>query len=111
MQSGSPLNTLCKSAGGSNFTNFGLARSSFNVTCAVGTSTGEANTEADLQLRGGGTGNGGGRGFRLGSNIGGGADLFEIYSSTTNGDDDWKSLYSGQPALAIQGANNRRLLS
>ena len=74
---------------------------------SVRVAKGEANTEADLQLRGGGTGNGGGRGFRLGSNIGGGADLFEIYSSQTNGDDDWKSLASGEPALAIQGANNR----
>ena len=68
---------------------------------------GSANQEADIHLRGGGSGNGGGRGFRLGSNIGGGADLFEIYSSVTNGDDDWKSLSSGEPALAIQGANNR----
>ena len=74
---------------------------------SVRVAKGEANSEADLQLRGGGTGNGGGRGFRLGSNIGGGADLFEIYSSVTNGDDDWKSLSSGEPALAIQGANNR----
>ena len=68
---------------------------------------GSANAEADIHLRGGGTGAGGGRGFRLGSNIGGGADVFEIYSSQTNGSDDWKSLASGAPALAIQGTNNR----
>ena len=68
---------------------------------------GSANAEADIHLRGGGTGAGGGRGFRLGSNIGGGADVFEIYSSQTNGSDDWKSLASGQPALAVQGTNNR----
>ena len=71
---------------------------------------GSANQEADIQLRGGGSGAGGGRGFRLGTNIGGGADLFEIYSSENNGDDDWKSLASPNalpPALAIQGTNNR----
>jgi len=68
---------------------------------------GTANAEADIHLRGGGTGNGGGRGFRLGSNIGGGADVFEIYSSQTNGSDDWKSLAAGSPALAIKGSNNR----
>ena len=77
------------------------------VKDSVRVGDGSANAEADLQLRGGGTGNGGGRGFRLGSNIGGGADVFEIYSSQTNGDDDWKSLASGEPALAIQGTNNR----
>ena len=71
---------------------------------------GTANQEADLQFRGGGTGAGGGRGFRLGTNIGGGADLFEIYASQTAGDDNWKSLATPQalpPALAIQGENNR----
>ena len=70
---------------------------------------GSANQEADIQLRGGGTGNGGGRGFRLGTNIGGGPDLFEIYASQTNGSDNWKSLANPAqpPALAIQGTNNR----
>jgi len=71
---------------------------------------GTANQEADLQFRGGGTGAGGGRGFRLGNNIGGGADLFEIYASQTVGDDDWKSLATPNalpPALSIQGENNR----
>jgi hypothetical protein len=71
---------------------------------------GTANQEADLQFRGGGTGAGGGRGFRLGTNIGGGADLFEIYASETVGDTDWKSLATPNslpPALAIQGENNR----
>ena len=70
---------------------------------------GTANQEADIQLRGGGSGAGGGRGFRLGTNIGGGPDLFEIYASQTNGSDNWKSLATpaGAPALAIQGANNR----
>ena len=78
-----------------------------HVLNSVRIAKGTANQEADIHLRGGGTGNGGGRGFRLGSNIGGGADVFEIYSSQTNGQDDWKSLASGEPALAIQGANNR----
>ena len=70
---------------------------------------GSANQEADIQLRGGGTGAGGGRGFRLGTNIGGGPDLFEIYASQTAGSDNWKSLANPAqpPALAIQGANNR----
>ena len=70
---------------------------------------GTANQEADLQFRGGGSGAGGGRGFRLGSNIGGGPDIFEIYASQTAGGDDWKSLATPAqaPALAIQGANNR----
>ena len=70
---------------------------------------GTANQEADIQLRGGGSGAGGGRGFRLGTNIGGGPDLFEIYASQTAGSDNWKSLATpaGAPALAIQGANNR----
>jgi len=70
---------------------------------------GTANQEADIQLRGGGSGAGGGRGFRLGTNIGGGPDLFEIYASQTNGSDNWKSLANPvqAPALAIQGTNNR----
>ncbi|AIX20553.1 tail fiber protein [Synechococcus phage ACG-2014e] len=71
---------------------------------------GVSNQEADIQFLGGGTGNGGGRGFRIGNNIGGGADVFEIYSSETNGADDWKSLATPDPlppALAIQGTNNR----
>jgi hypothetical protein len=71
---------------------------------------GTSNTEADLQLRGGAAGAGGGRGFRIGSNIGGGADLLEIYASQSNGGVDWKSLASPNslpPALAIQGTNNR----
>ena len=70
---------------------------------------GTANQEADIQLRGGGTGAGGGRGFRLGTNIGGGPDLFEIYASQTAGSDNWKSLANPAqpPALAIQGTNNR----
>jgi len=70
---------------------------------------GTANQEADIQLRGGGTGPGGGKNFRLGSNIGGGADLFEIYASQTNGGDDWKSLATPAqaPAFAIQGTTNR----
>ena len=56
MQSVSPafslkiLSVVCKSTGGSNFTNFGLTRSSVTVTCAVGTSTGEANTEAHILM-------------------------------------------------------------
>ena len=78
-----------------------------HVLNSVRVAKGTANQEADIHLRGGGTGAGGGRGFRLGSNIGGGADVFEIYSSQTNGQDDWKSLASGEPALAIQGTNNR----
>ena len=78
-----------------------------HVLNSVRVAKGTANQEADIHLRGGGTGAGGGRGFRLGSNIGGGADVFEIYSSQTNGGDDWKSLASGEPALAIQGTNNR----
>ena len=78
-----------------------------HVLNSVRIAKGTANQEADIHLRGGGTGAGGGRGFRLGSNIGGGADVFEIYSSQTNGGDDWKSLASGEPALAIQGTNNR----
>ena len=70
---------------------------------------GTANQEADLHFRGGAAGAGGGRGFRLGSNIGGGADMFEIYASQTNGGDDWKSLSTpaGAPALSIKGENNR----
>jgi hypothetical protein len=71
---------------------------------------GTSNTEADLQLRGGAAGAGGGRGFRIGSNIGGGADLLEIYASQSNGGVDWKSLASPNslpPALSIQGTNNR----
>ena len=80
-----------------------------HVLNSVRVAKGSANQEADIQFRGGGTGNGGGRGFRLGSNIGGGADLFEIYASQTNGSDDWKSLATPAqaPALAIQGTNNR----
>ena len=70
---------------------------------------GTANQEADLHFRGGAAGSGGGRGFRLGSNIGGGADMFEIYSSQSNGGDDWKSLATPAqpPALSIKGTNNR----
>ena len=80
-----------------------------HVLNSVRIAKGNANQEADVQFRGGGTGNGGGRGFRIGSNIGGGADLFEIYASQTNGSDDWKSLATPAqaPALAIQGTNNR----
>ena len=79
------------------------------VKDSVRVGDGSANTEADLHLRGGGTGAGGGRGFRVGSNIGGGADILEIYASQTNGGDDWKSLANPAlpPALAIQGENNR----
>ena len=63
-----------------------------HVLNSVRVAKGTGNQEADIQLRGGGTGSGGGRGFRLGTNIGGGADLFEIYASQTNGSDNWKSL-------------------
>ena len=70
---------------------------------------GAENQEADLQFRGGASGAGGGRGFRMGSNIGGGVDMFEIYSSVSNGGTDWKSLASPAqpPALSIKGATNR----
>ena len=80
-----------------------------HVLNSVRIAKGTANQEADIHLRGGGIGNGGGRGFRLGSNIGGGADVFEIYSSQTNGQDDWKSLATPAqpPAFSIQGTNNR----
>ena len=80
------------------------------VKDSVRVGDGSSNAEADIQFRGGGTGAGGGKGFRLGNNIGGGADLFEIYASQTNGSDDWKSLASPNalpPAIAIQGTNNR----
>ena len=80
-----------------------------HVLNSVRIAKGSGNQEADIQLRGGGTGSGGGRGFRLGTNIGGGADLFEIYASQTNGSDNWKSLANPAqpPALAIQGTDNR----
>ena len=80
-----------------------------HVLNSVRIAKGGSNQEADIKLRGGGTGNGGGRGFRLGTNIGGGPDLCEIYASQTNGSDNWKSLANPvqPPALAIQGTNNR----
>ena len=62
-----------------------------------------ANAEADVQFRGGAAGAGGGRGWRIGNNIGAGADVFEIKKSTSLGGIDWAAT----PALAIQGANNR----
>ena len=74
---------------------------------SVRVAKGTANSEADLQLRGGGTGNGGGRGFRIGSNIGGGADILNIYSSQTNGSDNWKSLAGQAPIMSMAGSTNR----
>ena len=64
---------------------------------------GSGNTEADIQLRGGGSGGGGGRGFRIGSNIGGGADVLNIYSSGTNGGINWNNT----PIMAMAGSTNR----
>ena len=64
---------------------------------------GSGNTEADIQLRGGGTGGGGGRGFRIGSNIGGGADILNIYSSGTNGSTNWNNT----PIISMAGSTNR----
>ena len=80
-----------------------------NVKDSVRIGDASTNAEADIQLRGGTSGSGGGRGFRIGSNIGGGADVFEIYSSQSLGGDDWKSLATPAlpPALAIQGEYNR----
>ena len=80
-----------------------------HVLNSVRIAKGTANQEADLQFRGGASGSGGGRGFRLGSNIGGGADMFEIYASQSNGGVDWKSLATPAqpPALSIRGENNR----
>ena len=80
-----------------------------HVTDSVRIADGSTNKEADIHLRGGGTGVNGGRNFRLGSNIGGGVDTFSIYASQTNGSDDWKSLANPAqaPAISIQGTNNR----
>jgi hypothetical protein len=78
-------------------------------TDSVRIADGSANKEADIHFRGGGTGNSGGKNFRIGSNIGGGIDTWSIYASETNGSSDWKSLASPAqaPALSIQGTNNR----
>ena len=81
-----------------------------HIKSSVRVGDGSANAEADIQFRGGGADPGGGRAFRLGSNIGDGADVFSIYASVTAGGTDWKSLVTPDalpPALAIRGSDNR----